>query len=126
MGAELVSSVQACAADMPKLLKEECKIMRLDDDKITDVTVRSGDRSWVWVQILEEKCQGEDEAKDSWTVREKEEHWYAGARTINESPTTATDANTQSKVHEVHKGRLQRLLPLEDVCIKKMKIAKRS
>ena len=50
---------------------------------------------------------------------------YAGARTVRESATTAIDANTQSKLHEVHKRHLQRLVPLEDECIEKVEIAMR-
>ena len=72
MVAELVvSSVQACSADMPNLLEEEGEIVKFDGDTITDVAVRSGDRSLIRVQILAEKYQNEDEAKDSLTVREK-------------------------------------------------------
>ena len=114
--------------------------MKFNDDKITEVAVQSGDRSLFRVQVLveeyqhegeakdswavrerKEKYHDENEAKDSWTIREKEEHWYAGA-----CPTTASDVNTQIKLHELHKRRLQRWLPLKDVCIKKMKIVKRS
>ena len=136
----VVGSAQSCPADTPSLLKEECYIVKFNDDKITDVAVQLGDRLLFRVQVLveeyqheaeakdswavrerKEKYQDENEAKDSWTIREKEGHWYAGA-----CPTTAADVITQIKLHEVPQRRLQRLLPLKDVCIKKMKIVKRS
>ena len=106
MVAELVvCSVQAYSADLPNLLKEECKIVKFDNGKITDVAVRSGDRSMIRVKILQENYQGDVEAKTAGRYERKRKSTKMRLRPKTVERFEAETASAERCVHQENEHR---------------------